>query len=107
MRKSSARGARTSAEVLGLTPHALWLLVAGKEYMLDFVRFPWFRTATIADVCDLTVEHGYHLHWTRLDVDLHIDSLDHPERFPLVSKAATPRPSPKGAGRNAARRTVG
>lgn len=104
MRKSSARGARTSAEVLGLTPHALWVLVAGKEYMLDFVRFPWFRAATIAEVCDLTVEHGYHLHWPQLDVDLHLDSVEHPERFPLVSKAPPQRPSPRRPGRKVARR---
>jgi hypothetical protein len=91
MRKSSVRGARTSAEVLGLTPHALWLLVGGKEYMLDFKRFPWFRSAAIADVCDLTFEHGYHLHWPKLDIDLHLDSLEHPERFPLLSKKRAPR----------------
>src|SRR5688572_610214 len=99
MRKSSARGARTSAEVLGLTPHALWLLVGGKAYMLGFARFPWFRSATIADVCDFTVVHGYHLHWPRLEVDLHLESLEHPERFPLVSKELSRSSSSKRARR--------
>ena len=38
MPKSSALGANTSADVqvLGLTPHALWLMVKGREYMLDY-----------------------------------------------------------------------
>ena len=85
MAKSSARGARTSVEVQGFTPHALWLMVRGRELMLDFKRFPWFRTASMEDVCDVTLLHGQHLHWPRLDVDLHIDSIEHPERFPLVS----------------------
>ena len=50
MAKSSARGARTSVEVLGLTPHALWLMVGRRELMLDFSRFPWFSQASLEDV---------------------------------------------------------
>lgn len=89
MTRSSARGARTSAEVevLGLTPHALWMLVQGREVMLDFERFPWFKQATMAEVCDVTLAFGHHLHWPSLDVDLHMDSIDHPERFPLVASS--------------------
>jgi len=88
MSKSSARGMSTSAEaeVLGLTPHALWILVGDREFMLDFTRFPWFFRATIEDVRDVKLLHGAHLHWPRLDVDLHIDSIEYPERFPLVSR---------------------
>jgi hypothetical protein len=91
MSKSSARGTSTSAEtqVLGLTPHALWILVGDREFMLDFTRFPWFARASIEDVSELKLLHGAHLHWPRLDVDLHIDSVEHPERFPLVSRKKT------------------
>jgi hypothetical protein len=93
MARSSARGARTSAEpeVLGLTPHALWLLVGDRELMLDFVRFPWFKGASIEDACDVELLHGVHLRWPRLDVDLLIDSVEHPERFPLVSNRGKKR----------------
>ena len=91
MAQSSTRGASTlgksKIEILGLTPHALWLLIRGQEYMLDFVHFPWFRQASIEDV--QTVEmHFDHLYWPTLDVDLHLDSLAHPERFPLVARQA-------------------
>jgi hypothetical protein len=93
MRKSSARGVRISAEpeVLGLTPRALWLLVGDRELMLDFETFPWFARATIVEVCDVVLLSGQHLHWPRLDIDLHIDSIEHPERFPLVAKTPKPR----------------
>ena len=88
MPRSSARGARTSAkvEVLGLTPHALWLLIGGRELMLDFATFPWFADASLGEVCDVEFLHGRHLRWPKLDVDLHLDSIEHPERFPLVSR---------------------
>jgi hypothetical protein len=72
---------------LGLTPHALWLLVDGHEHMLDFARFPWFREANMQVLQKVELRFD-HLHWTDLDIDLHIDSLSHPERFPLVAKAS-------------------
>ncbi len=89
MRKSSARGtsiSTTEVEILGLTPHALWLLVGGREYMLDYRRFPWFQDASMRDLRQVELRFD-HLHWPTLDVDLHVDSLAEPERFPLVSKA--------------------
>jgi hypothetical protein len=68
------------------------MLVQGRELMLDFKRFPWFERATMADIREVTLAFGHHLHWPRLDVDLHVDSIDHPERFPLVAaKARAPR----------------
>ncbi len=93
MRRSSARGIGTSArvEVLGLTPHALWLSVNGREYMLDYRTFPWFQQATIQDVQRVELHGGTHLYWPTLDVDLHIDSLSEPTRFPLVSRAQVRR----------------
>jgi len=27
--------------------------------------------------------HGYHLYWPELDVDLEIDNLENPEKYPL------------------------
>jgi hypothetical protein len=36
----------------------------------------------------LNVEHpeADHLYWPDLDIDLAVESIEHPERFPLVSK---------------------
>jgi len=100
MKRPSAPGTRTSpdVEIIALTPHALWIWVRGRELMLDYARFPWFRGASIADVerCELSFEH---LHWPHLDIDLHLDSLTDPERFPLLSKVSV-----RGSTARAARR---
>ena len=100
MPTSSSRGARTSArvEILGLTPHALWLSIARREYMLDYRHFPWFRAPAIEDVERVEMRYG-HLYWPTLDVDLHIDSLDEPERFPLVASERRRRDTKKAAKR--------
>jgi hypothetical protein len=28
-----------------------------------------------------------HLHWPDLDIDLAVESIEHPERFPLIAKS--------------------
>ena len=87
---TSARpGRRTSAaEVMNVSRQGFWLLVAERELFVSFDLFPWFREAAIGRLVDVTMPHPGHLHWPQLDVDLDVDSIEHPERYPLVSKPA-------------------
>jgi hypothetical protein len=62
----------------------VWLLAAGREYFLPYDGFPWFTEATVADILDVRLEHGSHLHWPQLDVDLELESLQNLENYPLV-----------------------
>jgi hypothetical protein len=83
--KSEIIGASTSeAEVLNVSPHGFWLAVRGTEYFLDFENFPWFRDATIRQISAVELLHEHHLHWPDLDIDLDLDRIRHPEKFPLV-----------------------
>ena len=86
--RSTKRGNRTSApraEVLGVTRHGVWLLVGDTEYHLPFEQYPWFVKATIEQILAIELHHGGHLRWEALDVDLHVDVLAAPERFPLIA----------------------
>ena len=84
--KSVARGENTSAvEVLNVSPHGFWLLLAGEELFVSFADFPWFRDATIRQITRVDVPSPHHLHWPELDIDLAVDSLRDPAKFPLVS----------------------
>lgn len=86
--KSAQRGHGTSAvEVANVSPSGFWLLVEGREHFVPFKDFPWFREATIAELTNVLLPSPHHLHWPALDVDLAVDSLDHPEPYPLVSGA--------------------
>ncbi len=87
--KSEEPGERTlGAELTNVSPHGLWLLLDGREAFLPFDEFPWFRDASIAQLSHIERPAPDHLRWPDLDVDLSIDSIDHPERYPLVSSAA-------------------
>ena len=76
----------SKAEVLNVSPHGFWLFVAGKEYFLGFGDFPWFRSAPVSQLFNVEFSHGNHLHWPELDVDLDLERIEHPEKFPLVAR---------------------
>ncbi len=85
--KSEIIGAGTSpVEVLNVSPHGFWLLAAGREYFLSFDSFPWFRKASLEQLFQVEFSHGHHLHWPALDVDLDLDRIAQPEKFPLVAR---------------------
>ena len=82
--KSSSAGISTSkVEVVNISPHGIWLYVKGKEYFLPYKDFPWFKEARISEIYKVKLFRGHHLHWVDLDVDLDLDSLEHPDRYPL------------------------
>jgi hypothetical protein len=86
-RKSAPRGNRGSGvEVTNVSSHGFWLLLDGRELFLDFKRFPWFLDATIRALTHVERPHPWHLCWPDLDVDLEVESIEHPERYPLTSR---------------------
>lgn len=87
--KSKPLGKSTSkVEVTNIFQHGFWILLRDREIFVPFSEFPWFRNATIDSILKVELPHPRHLYWPTLDVDLAVESLEHPERFPLVSKAS-------------------
>ena len=90
---SAKLGKRTSqVEVTNVSPHGFWLLIGGKERFLAFEYFPWFRDASIKALTNVELPSPHHLYWPELDVDIAVESIDHPDRFPLVSRARSSKP---------------
>ena len=84
---SAALGVSTSqVEVTNISQHGFWLLLEDEELFLPFSEFPWFRDATVGKILHVELPSSTHLYWPELDVDLAVESIRHPERFPLVSR---------------------
>ena len=84
--KSAALGRHTSeAEVTNISKHGFWLLLANEELFVAFKDFPCFKDASIAEIIRVEWPQPHHLYWPNLDVDLAVDSIRHPENFPLIS----------------------
>ena len=57
---------RQIREVANVSPHGFWLLIGSVE-----------------------LPSPHHLPWPALDIDLAVESIRHPEKFPLVSRPDT------------------
>lgn len=75
----------SDVEVSVASSKGFWILLQKEEIFVPFQEFPWFKQATIEQMA--TVEHpaSDHLYWPLLDVDLSIESIRHPEKFPLLA----------------------
>jgi len=85
--KSAALGLDISpVEVTHISKHGIWVLLENEELFLPFSDFPWFQDATIGKILNVELPSSNHLYWPELDVDLEVESIRHPEKFPLVSQ---------------------
>ena len=103
--KSNALGKSTSGvEVTNISRHGFWLLLGDKELFVPFKEFPWFHDASVSEIMHVEWPNPNHLYWPNLDVDLAIESIRHPEKFPLVSRQSRPtKRSSRRTRRNVAR----
>ena len=76
-----------TVEVTAISATGFWLLVGDREYYVAFADYPAFRLATVAQIFAVQPQGSSHFHWSELDVDIELEALEQPERFPLVFAA--------------------
>ena len=72
--------------VLMINAQGIMISVQGCDYFLSYNRIPWMQDAPIRSVLNVKMSGPEAIEWPDLDVDLEIESLRHPERYPLVIK---------------------
>ena len=87
MKKSSNKNTENiSVKVLSINSEGVYLELAGKDYFISYNRVPWFRNARVSEIMNVSLMGRMGIRWEDLDVDLEIDSLEHPEKYPHVVK---------------------
>ena len=81
-------GTYSSVKVNAVMSNGIVIEVMGNSFFLPYNSNPWFEKATIADVFNVEMVGKTGIRWDRLDVDLAIDSLQNPEKYPLIAKYA-------------------
>ncbi|MDR0547104.1 MAG: DUF2442 domain-containing protein [Dysgonamonadaceae bacterium] len=79
-------GLSTSVKVHAIVSNGITLEVKGITYFLPYNSNPWFENAKVADVFNVEMLGKNGIRWDALDVDLEIDSLMYPEKYPLIAK---------------------
>ncbi len=80
--KSLKPGKDILVSVENITPFGIWLYVKEKEYFLSYEDYPYFQEKTIKSIQKVQLLHAYHLYWSELDVDLGLDNLENPQKYP-------------------------
>ena len=87
MINSQPLGKHTLAvEVTNISSHGIWLITGDRELFISYDKFPWFKDVPIGKILNVEEPTPGHFYWPELDVDLGIESIEHPERFPLKLK---------------------
>ncbi|MGH8249017.1 MAG: DUF2442 domain-containing protein [Gammaproteobacteria bacterium] len=74
-----------AAQITSIERDGFWLLTESGEYFVSFEDYPDFRGAKLQQIFNFKVSDG-DFHWPDLDIDIELDALKHPERFPLKFK---------------------
>lgn len=82
--KNLGKSTSVSAEIQTISHQGIWILINDKEFFMPFKEFPWFLQATVEQIYDFKLFHNKHLHWPRLDIDIDLASLQHPDSYPLT-----------------------
>jgi len=84
---SLAHGKTTlEIEVTNISSHGIWLYIRGKELFLSYEDFPWFKDLSVKSIINVEEQSPGHFYWPEIDVDLTEEIIEHPERFPNISK---------------------
>ncbi len=84
---SKPLGKSTSeVEVTNINKHGVWLLAGDREMFMPYEDFPWFKDVPVRKILNVEEPSPGHFYWPDLDVDLGVESIEHPDRFPLKAK---------------------
>ncbi|HEY5614816.1 MAG TPA: DUF2442 domain-containing protein [Bacteroidota bacterium] len=74
-------------EITNISSHGIWLFTEQKEFFLSFEDFPWFKNAQLKEVVAVEEPTPGHYYWPALDIDLSLESIKDPKRFPLKARS--------------------
>ena len=82
-KNTSPNNAVEKAQITNIEQDGFWLLIEEGEFFVPFERYPAFRRAKIDNFFHFE-QDGDTFYWPELDIDIELDALKHPERYPLI-----------------------
>ena len=78
----------SEVEITHISSNGIWVLTHQEELFLSYEDFPWFKDQKIKAILDVQELKAGHFYWPEIDVDLSLEIIKHPERFPLRAKSS-------------------
>lgn len=73
---------QTEIKITSIEQDGFWMLIDDQEYFISFEQYPDFCSATLDQIFNFRYAFE-EIHWPDMDIDIELDALRHPERFPL------------------------
>lgn len=73
-------------EITNISQHGIWIFIKEEELFMSYDDFPWFKNQTLDAVLNVKEIADTHLYWSDIDVDLSLESIRFPEKYPLKAK---------------------
>lgn len=89
-----------------VTTRGFWLRLGVKKVFVSYRAFPWFREFTLRELAGVRRPSANHLRWSEFDIDLELESIEHPGRYSLVEKRLRGDPAKVVARLRSARKRV-
>lgn len=71
-----------AVEVTRIAGDGFSVRTGAETLFVSFAEFPWFRTGSEADIRHVESPSPEHLYWPELGIDLELESIRHPEKYP-------------------------
>lgn len=85
--RSSRNGRSTfPVSIAGISARGFWLSLGERKLFVAYAAFPWFRDFTVRELAAVKRPAAGHLRWPVFDLDIEVEALEHPDRFPLIEK---------------------
>ncbi len=69
-----------------IDPTGFHLLIDGTEYFVPFEDYPRFKQAKLSEIFNMQRLSPDQFHWPDLNIDIELDALKAPEKYPPVWK---------------------
>ena len=79
----SPENALEQTQITSIEQDGFWLLTKEGEFFVPFDRYPAFQEAKVEQIFDFE-EDSEAFYWSHLDIDIELDALKHPEKYPLI-----------------------
>ncbi len=82
-KSTSPKNIIDQAQITSIEQDGFWLLIEESEFFVAFERYPAFQRAKVEQIFNFEQDEDA-FYWPELDIDIELDALKHPEKYPLI-----------------------
>jgi len=71
-------------EITNIERFGFWMIIDEGEYFISFNDFPEFQKASVKQILNVQRPDPQQFHWSDLDIDIDLESLKNPDKFPKI-----------------------